>query len=186
MKKALAILTVLAATSASATTVGLDYGYSRVQSGPHLSAHSAIATVKQRLAFGNVKLGVGTVQAVGAVRDNGSVFGLEYSYDLTTPVGVLSPAVGFSRVTGLAGGNVDTLGVGGTLRTPVATGVRLVTSVSHTELVSSGTYRSTTGGVGVEVDVTKSLTLKAGYAYSRLHTLNRTADGVTVGVEHKF
>jgi opacity protein-like surface antigen len=182
---ALALATLATATAASATTLGLDYGYLRSTDGSYLAAHAAVASAKQSFKFGDVKFGVGTVQGVTNSRDNGNVFGVEYSYDFATPIGQLSPAVQAFRITGTSAVN-DTVALGATLRTPVTAGTRLVTTVNHTELVSGGTSRTTSGGVGAELDVSKAITLKAGYVYTRLHTTERNANGLAVGVDYKF
>ena len=189
MKKTIiAAVAALSAFAASATTtVGVDYGYLRANGDPYVASHTVIASVKQSLgALGNVKLGVGGAQAVTNVRDNGYAFGAEYSYDFATPIGKLSPAVGVQRITSMAGGNYDSASVGALLRTPVADKTRLVTGVGYTWGINGADGESTTVGLGVEYDVTKAITLKGGYAYTRLTSVGRNANGLTAGIEVKF
>lgn len=189
MKK-IAIMAALAVSAVSAfagTTVGVDYAYLRATGGSYLAQHTAVATAKQSFgALGNVKLGVGNVQDVTSIRDNGNVLSAEYSYDFSTPVGKLSPAASVSRVTGVQAGNVDSYALSATLRTPIAQGSRLVTSVGHAEGWNGTDYRATSAGVGVELDVAKNFVFKGGYAYTRLHTVERNANTIAAGLEYRF
>lgn len=190
MKKTLLALALVATSfAASASTlVTADYGYLRATAaGPYLASHGAIVGVKQSFgALGNVKVFGGTVQRVSNTRDNGNTFGFTYSYDFATPLGQLSPEVGLSRVTGVANG-VDTATVGALLRTPLSTGVQLVTGVGHTEALGSDKPgRTTSASVGAEVAVAKSVMVRASYAFTRLHTIERNANGLSVGVGYKF
>lgn len=188
MKKTLLAATLaLSAFTAGATTVGLDYSHSRVDGRPTLDVHGLVGSIKQPLGnWGSVKLVAGGIQVASARRDNGYIVGAEYSYDFTTPAGRLSPSLSVQRAGGTAGGSSDTATVGALLRTPLVEGLRLVTGAGYTRGINGTTAEATSIGVGAEVDLTKSLMLKAGYTYERLSTVNRRAGGLGAGVEFKF
>jgi opacity protein-like surface antigen len=183
MKKTLTALALAtAAITASATTVGIDYSYIRATGGSYLAGHTTVVSVEQNFSFGNAKVLLGQQQAVTSTRDNSTIFGLEYSKDFATYGGTISPEVRWMRTSGENYGSI-----GAKYRYAVSDSARLVAGVGHTRNFNeSPRYRATSAGLGAELDLTKSVTLQGGYAYTRLHTLERDANTVTLGVEVKF
>lgn len=184
MKKLLTAVALVATafTVSAAPVVGLEYGYTRA-SNPLVISNSVVATAREAYSFGNIELSLGSVNtAVSGASANNTVYGIEYSYNFKTKLGTLSPAVAIART-----GDYNVWGVGATLRTPIATATRLTTSVAHSQLFGSAPRgRATGASVGAELDLSKNWMLKGAYNFTRQHTAEQNANGVSIGIEYRF
>lgn len=168
------------ASSAAGITGYTLYDYDRNEGRPYSALHTGQVGLKLSTSLGSFDAAVLGTQAVTRTRDNST--GAEFGYSAGFNIKSLS-------VTGRAAvGQVDNAkyySLGAEVAAPLSDKVSLFAGYKHTNSVSKEADVSNRYTVGADVNVTKKLAVRLGYARTAVVNMPR-ANGVTTGVSYAF
>ena len=188
MKKTLVLAALaLASVAASAGVTGtVSYDYDRANNGQGLRAqHEALVGASYATKLGTVDAGVIARRVNTGVYDDALGFELGYSNGLKLgPVAVTGRAA-YGRVNQVAGGNTEYYSLAAEGSMPVASNVSAFVGYRHRNGLNADTAAATNRfTVGADVALSKQLSVRAGYAFTKGASVN--SNGLTTAVSYKF